>query len=64
VQGLVGRLEHGLLVTSSHSHRDGYTGDETLLAPAYTATDAELKEMVERTAAALADVQARVAKEL
>ncbi len=57
-------LEHGVLVTSSHSHPDGYTGDETLLAPAYTATDAELEEIVKRTAAALADVQARVVREL
>ncbi len=57
-------FEHGVLVTSSHSQPDRYTGDETLLAPAYTATDSELDEMVERTAAALTDVQARVVRAL
>jgi adenosylmethionine-8-amino-7-oxononanoate aminotransferase len=50
-------FEHGLLVTSSHSTRDGYTGDQTLLAPAYIATDAELGEMVERFAATVSDVE-------
>lgn len=41
-------FEHGLLVTSSHATADGYTGDQTLLAPAFIATDDELEEMVER----------------
>src|ERR671936_1134545 len=41
-------FEHGVLVTSTHSQRDCYAGDQTLLAPAYTSTDAELGEMVER----------------
>ena len=50
-------LEHGLLVTSSHSTPDGYAGDETLLAPAYTSTDDELAEMVDRLAATIADVE-------
>jgi adenosylmethionine-8-amino-7-oxononanoate aminotransferase len=49
--------EHGLLVTSSHSAPDGYVGDQTLLAPAFTATDEELDEMVSRFAATLTDVQ-------
>jgi adenosylmethionine-8-amino-7-oxononanoate aminotransferase len=57
-------LEHGLLVTSSHSTMDGYTGDQTLLAPAYTATDAELAEIVERFAATIADVEARISAAL
>jgi adenosylmethionine-8-amino-7-oxononanoate aminotransferase len=57
-------FEHGVLVTSSHSQPDGYTGDETLLAPAYTATDEELAEMVARVAEALADVQQRLLREL
>jgi adenosylmethionine-8-amino-7-oxononanoate aminotransferase len=52
--------EHGVLVTSSHSTPDGYTGDQTLLAPAYTSTDADLAEMVEKVASALADVEHRV----
>jgi adenosylmethionine-8-amino-7-oxononanoate aminotransferase len=54
-------LDHGLLVASTHSTRDGYTGDQTLLAPAYTSTDEELVEIVERLAAALADVERAVA---
>ncbi|MGZ8692754.1 MAG: aminotransferase class III-fold pyridoxal phosphate-dependent enzyme, partial [Gaiellaceae bacterium] len=53
-------LEHGLLVTSSHSTPDGYTGDQTLLAPAYTSSDDELAEMVSRFGAALTDVDGRV----
>lgn len=54
-------LQHSVLVTSSHSTEDGFTGDQTLLAPAYNASDADLAEMVERIAAALDDVQARLA---
>jgi adenosylmethionine-8-amino-7-oxononanoate aminotransferase len=53
-------FEHGLLVTSTHSNADRYTGDQTLLAPAFVSTDDELAEMVERFAAAIADVDARV----
>jgi adenosylmethionine-8-amino-7-oxononanoate aminotransferase len=52
--------EHGVLVTSTHSTPDGYTGDQTLLAPAYTSTDPELAEMIERVASALADVERRL----
>src|SRR5213592_2755538 len=50
-------LEHGLLVTSTHPQADGYAGDQVLLAPAYTSTDAELGEMVERFAATIGDVE-------
>jgi adenosylmethionine-8-amino-7-oxononanoate aminotransferase len=50
-------FEHGLLVTSSHSTADGYTGDQTLLAPAFVATDADLAEMVERFAATVGEVE-------
>ena len=57
-------LEHGLLVTSSHSNADGYVGDQTLLAPAYTATDEELGQMVERFAATVAQVESRVKEAL
>ena len=31
-------FEHGVLVTSTHSTADGFTGDQTLLAPAYIGT--------------------------
>lgn len=50
-------FEHGLLVTSSHSTADGYTGDQVLLAPAFIATDDELAEMVQRFARTVADVE-------
>ena len=49
-------LEHGLIVLSTQPTRDGYAGDQTLFAPAFTATDAELAEMVERFAAAAREV--------
>jgi len=47
-------------VTSSHSTPDGYTGDQTLLAPAYTSSDEELARMIELFAEALMDVERRV----
>ena len=50
-------FEHGLLVTSTHSQADGYAGDQTLLAPAYTSTDAELAEMIARFAATIGEVE-------
>ena len=50
-------FEHGLLVTSTHPQADGFAGDQVLLAPAYTSTDAELAEMVERFAAAMTDAE-------
>jgi len=53
-------IEHGLLVTSTHSTPDGYTGDQILLAPAYVSTDEELDEMVRRFAATIADVEGTV----
>lgn len=57
-------FEHGLLVTSTHSTADGYTGDQTLLAPAFVATDQELAEMVERFAVTVADVERTVKRSL
>jgi hypothetical protein len=57
-------FEHGILVTSTHSTRDGYTGDQTLLAPAFIANDEELEEMVERFAATVLDVEERVKRSL
>jgi adenosylmethionine-8-amino-7-oxononanoate aminotransferase len=53
-------FEHGVLVTSTHPQADGFAGDQVLLAPAYTSTDAELADMVERFAAAMTDVERRV----
>jgi len=57
-------LEHGLLVTSTHPQADGYAGDQVLLAPAYTSTDAELGEMVERFGAAIGDVERTIKRAL
>ena len=57
-------LEHGLLVTSVHPQADGYAGDQTLLAPAYTSTDAELSEMVGRFAATIGDVEDTIKRTL
>lgn len=57
-------FEHGVLVSSTQSTPDGYAGDQTLLAPAFTASDAELSEMVARFAAALAAVERRVKETL
>ena len=54
-------LDHGLLVTATHSTLDGYACDQVLLAPAFTSTDEELGMMVQRFSEALADVSASVA---
>ena len=53
-------LEHGLIVLSTQPTRDGYAGDQTLFAPAFTATDEELAEMVERFAAVAREVWGEV----
>jgi adenosylmethionine-8-amino-7-oxononanoate aminotransferase len=53
-------FEHGLLVTSTHPQADGFAGDQTLLAPAYVATDAELSEMVGRLRDTLLEVERRI----
>ena len=62
VAALVDRtaLGNGLLVTSSHSTADGFAGDATLLAPAFTSTDEELAEMCSRLAGTLAEVESQV----
>jgi adenosylmethionine-8-amino-7-oxononanoate aminotransferase len=57
-------LDHGLLVYSTQPTADGYTGDQTLLAPAFTSTDAELDEMVARMAAVVRAVEEKVKHEL
>jgi adenosylmethionine-8-amino-7-oxononanoate aminotransferase len=53
-------FEHGLIVLSTQPTRDGFAGDQTLFAPAFTATDEELGEMVSR----FADVVHEVAKDV
>jgi adenosylmethionine-8-amino-7-oxononanoate aminotransferase len=57
-------FEHGVLVTSTHSNPDRYTGDHTLLAPAFIATDEELAEMVERFASTVSEVERTVKQAL
>ena len=53
-------LEQGLLITSTHSTRDGLAGDQTLLAPAYTSNDEELAEMINRFVKTLEEVEHEV----
>ncbi len=57
-------FERGLLVSSTHSTPDGYAGDEVLLAPAFTSTDDELQEMVERFIDTMGAVEKAVKAEL
>ena len=57
-------LERGLLVYSTQPTADGYAGDQTLLAPAFVSTDAELAEMVARMAAVVVAVERRVKDEI
>jgi adenosylmethionine-8-amino-7-oxononanoate aminotransferase len=51
-------LRRGLIVYSTQPTADGYAGDQTLLAPAFNATDGELEEMVERMRATVEAVAA------
>jgi adenosylmethionine-8-amino-7-oxononanoate aminotransferase len=53
-------FDHALIVLSTQPTRDGFAGDQTLFAPAFTATDEELGEMVGR----FADVVHEVAKDI
>jgi adenosylmethionine-8-amino-7-oxononanoate aminotransferase len=53
-------LERGLVVLSTQPTRDGMAGDQSLFAPAFTATDAELEEMVSR----FAETVRRIADEI
>jgi adenosylmethionine-8-amino-7-oxononanoate aminotransferase len=57
-------LENGLCVYSTQPTSDGWAGDQTLLAPAFVATDDELGEMVERMARTVRTVEAEVKRAL
>jgi len=57
-------FERGLIVLSTQPTRDGYAGDQTLFAPAFTATDGELAEMVSRLADTVRHVAGGVEREL
>ena len=49
--------ERGLISYSVAPNADGYVGDSSVLGPAYTATEEELTEMVERFSDAVYRVQ-------
>jgi adenosylmethionine-8-amino-7-oxononanoate aminotransferase len=53
-------LEKGLCILSTQPTRDGYAGDQSLFAPAFTAPDDELGEMVERFSASIGQVWSEV----
>jgi adenosylmethionine-8-amino-7-oxononanoate aminotransferase len=51
-------------VYSTQSTSDGYTGDQTLLAPAFTSTDEELAEMVKRMTEVVRAVERQVKNQI
>src|SRR5256714_13593394 len=53
-------FEHGLMTLSTMPTRDGFAGDQTLFAPPFTSTDAELAEMVERLVRTIREVSNEV----
>jgi adenosylmethionine-8-amino-7-oxononanoate aminotransferase len=57
-------LERGLVTLSTQPTGDGYAGDQSLFAPAFTASDEELTEMVQRFAGVVRDVAEAVEREL
>jgi len=57
-------LENRLCVYSTQPTADGWTGDQTLLAPAFVASDDELGEIVERMARTVRTVEAEVRRAL
>jgi adenosylmethionine-8-amino-7-oxononanoate aminotransferase len=57
-------MDLGLIVYSTMPTRDGYAGDQTLFAPPFTTTDAELAQMVERFAETIRHVANSIEAEL
>jgi adenosylmethionine-8-amino-7-oxononanoate aminotransferase len=57
-------FDRSLITLSTMPTRDGYAGDQTLFAPAFTASDDELGEMVQRFAASVRAVAEEVDAEL
>jgi adenosylmethionine-8-amino-7-oxononanoate aminotransferase len=53
-------LGNGLCTLSTQPTRDGYAGDQSLFAPAFTAPDDDLAEMVERFAVSVGQVWSEV----
>jgi adenosylmethionine-8-amino-7-oxononanoate aminotransferase len=67
--GVAGRIdaaafERGLITLSTQPTRDGFAGDQTLFAPPFITTDAELAEMVGRFAESVRQVAGEVETEL
>jgi len=54
--------ERGLITYSVAPNADGYVGDSSILGPAYTATEEELTEMVNRLCEAVYEVQENYSK--
>ena len=54
----------GLITYSTMPTRDGFAGDQTLFAPSFTSTDAELTQMVELYAGALRQVSVELETKL
>ena len=50
-------LERGLVTLSTQPTRDGYAGDQSLFAPPFTTSDADLEEMVSRFAGVVREVE-------
>jgi adenosylmethionine-8-amino-7-oxononanoate aminotransferase len=57
-------FERGLITLSTQPTRDGFAGDQSLFAPAFTATDEELTEMVSRFAEVVGHVAEDVERAL
>ena len=57
-------LARGLIVYSTQPTADGYAGDQTLIAPAFTSTEEELSLIVERMADSVRAVEQEVLAEL
>jgi adenosylmethionine-8-amino-7-oxononanoate aminotransferase len=57
-------LRRGLIVYSTQPTADGYAGDQTLLAPAFTSTDEELSQVVERITETVRTIEQEVKAQL
>jgi adenosylmethionine-8-amino-7-oxononanoate aminotransferase len=57
-------LRRGLIVYSTQPTADGFTGDQTLLAPAFVSSDEELELVVERLADTIRTIEGQVKQEL
>jgi adenosylmethionine-8-amino-7-oxononanoate aminotransferase len=57
-------FEHGLITYSTMPTRDGFAGDQSLFAPPFTTSDAELEQMVQRFANAVRQVEKELESKL